>query len=212
MASLTLYGSSVADGTLTTACDMAAATGGTETSKTTTVTFSGTNFNYAEVTSQGISVVDVNAIPTTPTGNGWVYKPGAGTFATGNWSAVVTLDAHGWSGSSSTTNITIRFFKYSGGTYTSIGSLAAVSITGTSKTTYTFSASSLSSITFGASDLLYTDLWWFDGTGANGDNPVVFGSTSSSQGVANDMQVTTSSFTASSIHFNICDGYGGVFS
>lgn len=196
MASLTLRGSSVADATLTTACDMSLnTTGGVETSKTTTITFSGTNFNYAEITSQGLSVVDVSAIPATPTGKGWVYNPGAGEFALGNWSASITVDPTGWSGSSSTTTLTLRAFRYSGGAYTSIGSWSAVNVTGgTFKTTYSFPNTSFSSIVFGPNDLVYFDLWFFDGTGASGDNPVIYVSNSATTGVASDMQVTTSNF------------------
>src|ERR1041385_7971296 len=104
MAILTLYGSSIADATLTNACDMATTTGGTETSKTTTMSGSGSQV-YAEIFSQGGSVTGVTSIPATPTGHGWAYSPGAGTFANGNWSASVTLSAPAWGGNSSNTDI-----------------------------------------------------------------------------------------------------------
>lgn len=202
MASLTLYGSSVADATLTNACDMAAALGGTETSKTTTV--SGGN-NIAEILSKGGSSTTVSSIPATPTGKGWVYnKPGAGVFATANWSATITVSAAG-----SGTNMTWRAFRYDG-TYHLIGSVTSASAP-SAKTAVSFAATSFSTVTFGATDLLYFDLWWNDSGGAAADNPVVYISTSSSVGVANDFQVTTSNFTPSSTHFIICDGYGGMF-
>jgi len=195
MATLTLYGSSVADATITTACDMANTAGGTETSKTTTTT--GTSV-YAEVLSQGGTSASVSSIPTTPTGNGWVYKPGAGVFATGNWSAIDTVSSASWSGSSSTTDITRRFFRYANGVYILIGTLN-IAITGTAKTTYTYTATSMASIAFGPNDFIYSDLWWHDtNTDAGGDNPVIYESNSSSTGVANDVQITTSNFTAAS--------------
>src|SRR5215472_13162956 len=111
MATITAYGSAVLDGVLTTASDMATVTGGTETSKTTTS--SGVN-NFCEVLSQVGSTGGNASIPATPTGNGWVYnKPGAGTFATGNWSASVTFSGTNLG----TSDLTIRFFRYSSGTY-----------------------------------------------------------------------------------------------
>jgi len=207
VATQTLYGSSIADATLTTADDMATTTGGTETSKTTTT--SGTN-TYSEVFSQGGSSTGASSIPATPTGKGWVYnKPGAGTYATGNWSASVTF-----SGSSlGTSDLTIRFFRYSSGTYTQIGTINKTGVV-SAKTTYSFPATSMGTITFAANDLLYVDLWFHDTSTIGGDNPVIYVSNSATQGVANDMVVTTSNFTPSGggpTHRIICDGMGGMF-
>src|SRR5579872_4046673 len=192
MASLVLYGSDVADATLTSACDMAATTGGTETNKKTVVSLTHV---FVEITSQGSAgLSSVTAIPA-PTGLGWTYSPGAGTFATGNWSASVTLALGSAVGSNSDT--TIRFYRYSGGTYTSIGTINVGTAVPTTKTTYAFASTSMSTITFGSGDLLYVDMWFHDNqTSAHGDDPIVYESTSSSSGVANDVQVTTSSFTA----------------
>jgi len=207
MATLTLYGSDVADATLTNACGMALnTTGGTETSQTSTGT--GTH-TFQEIYSQGGSPVSVTAIPATPTGFGWIFYPGAGSFATGNWSASANIACTLGTGDT----VTMRFFKYSGGTYTSIGSLPAITITGHPKTSYSFTATSMSAVTTGASDGIYVDLWWNDPSGVVGDNPVIYESTSATAGVASDMQITTSTFTPStSTHRIICDGYGGVFS
>src|SRR5579864_6699890 len=185
---LTLYGSSVADATLTTACDMAVATGGVETSKTTTT--SGSNI-YAEILSLGGASSAVGAIPA-PTGNGWVYRPGAGTFAAENWSAVVTLS---FAGLGATSNVTIRFYRLSGGVYTSIGSILQAMATST-KQAYTFAATSMPSITFASLDLLYVDLWYHDASSTvSGDNPVVWESSTAAAGIAGDMAVTTATFT-----------------
>lgn len=185
MASLTLYGSNVSNGTLTTASSMSNTTGGTEVAVQTTVT--GTS-PYVEVVSRAATLASVTAIGS-PSGKGWVYAPGSGTFATGNWSATVTFSAT----SPGTTDVTIRFYKYSGGTYTSIGTINKTGITGT-KTAYSFAATSFSSVTFSSSDLLYCDVWWHDTSGAD-DNPNVYVSNSGTAGVVNDLVVTTSSFS-----------------
>ncbi len=214
MASLVLRGSDVADATLTNACDMSLnTTGGAETSKTTTTT----GFNiYAEFFSQGGSTTGFNAIPATPSGKGWTYQPGAGTFANAAWSATANLiETGGSSGGGDNDDITIRFFRYDG-TYHSIGTILnnTDSVT-SSKTAIAFSATTMPLVTFGSSDLLYVDLWWHDGGSIDTDNPAVYESTSSSTGVSGDMEITTSSFTASgggvTQHIACCDGFGGVF-
>src|SRR5256885_4357264 len=173
---------------------MSANTGGTETSKTSTVP--STSLTFAEILSQGGTSNAVSAIPATPTGKGWVYNPGAGTFATGNYSASITRSL---ALSGSTATLTVRFFRYSGGTYTLIGSIA-VAATATAKTTYSFGPTSMGTITFASGDLLYIDLWHKDASSnVGGDNPVIYESTSATAGVASDMQVTTSTFTASGV-------------
>jgi hypothetical protein len=137
-----------------------------------------------------------------PTGKGWVCKIGQGTVAAGNWTATATFSAVTWGGPVTppavpTTDVTIRFFKYSspGGVYTLIGT-ANVGITGISKTTYTFPAFSAPAMLFGSGDYVYVDLWWHDNNASvNGDNPSVYVSSSSTQGVANDMQIVLPTFT-----------------
>jgi hypothetical protein len=195
MAAITYYGSKVLDATLVTASDMSQTTGGTEGSSRTTTT-GGAGLIYAEICSQAQTLAGNTAIPATPTGKGWISGalPGAGSFANGNWSASVTL-ASSSNGGGAHANVTIRFFKYSGGVYTSIGTIV-VAYTQNAKKTYSFAATSMPLTTFGASDLVYVDLWWFDNNAnVGGDNPNVFLSTSATVGVANDMQVTTSVFT-----------------
>jgi hypothetical protein len=189
----TIYGSSVADGTLTTAGACSATTGGTETTKGTTGC-SGAASTYIEVRATGgAATAGVSSLPS-PSGKGWVYYPGAGTFAAGNWSAVINFaetfnfTAGSW---------TIRFYTLSGGVYTSIGTIAIASpaIT-TSKKQFSFSATSMSSVTLASGDALYFDLWLRGGGSAWGsDTLTIYESNSSSAGVANDMQVTTATFT-----------------
>jgi hypothetical protein len=170
---------------------MSTTTGGTETSKTTT--HSGSSV-YGEVWSQGnASLASVASIPATPTGRGWVSSsPGAGTFATGNWSATFTLSL-----AVTGTDFTVRVFRYSAGTYTLIGTFPVKTISTTAKTAYAFTATSFSAITFAAGDLIYTDLWLHDTANVVTDNPVVWESNSATAGVASDVQITTSTFTAS---------------
>lgn len=188
MATLTLYGSDVASAvTPTTACQMSTATGGTEVGKKSTFTGSG---QYGEFTSKGLTVNTSASIPA-PTGNGWVYAPGAGTFAAGNWSAAV-----GMAGTFLSVGETIRFYKYSSGTYTLIGSIASTTQV-QSRSTVSFASTAMATVTFAAGDLLYVDLWWFDNNSqAAGDDPTVYLSTSATAGVASDLQITTANFTA----------------
>jgi hypothetical protein len=189
--SLVLYGSSVADSTLTTACDMSSAVGGTETSKATTIV--STALTYAEIYSQGGASPPAASIPA-PTGHGWVYNPGAGTFSTGNWSASITLS----SVCCAPTNTTVRFYRLSSGVYTAIGSIVHTG-GAAAKTTYAYAATSMGTITFAGGDLLYTDLWWHDASSnVGGDNPSVYVTTSATQGKTSDMQILTPAFTSTS--------------
>src|SRR5690349_44872 len=185
-----LYGSNVLDSTLSTACVLATTSGGTEVSATTTI--ASTSNPYAEVLPRGGASTAVAALPS-PTGKGWIYFPGiAGTYAAGNWSASITH-----SSAIKGVNTVVRFYKYSSGVYTSIGTITATNTT-TAKTTYSYSATAMSAVTLGASDGIYVDLWWFDNnSNAGGDNPVIYTSNSSTVGVVNDLQITTSTFTPS---------------
>ncbi len=188
-----LYGSAVADSGLTTACDMSTSTGGAETSRTTTTT--GSNV-YAEVLSQGGTSATVTSIPATPTGHGWVFTPGAGSFAAANWQASFTMSV---AFQSATTNLTLRFFTLIGGVYTHIADIVT-NVTATAKTTWTSPATAFPLQSFATTDQLYIDAWWHDSsTNAGGDNPVFYLSNSASFGVASDLQVTTSAFTSTGI-------------
>jgi len=187
MASLVLYGSSIADSTIAAACQMAAASGGVETTKSTNNT--GAAGAYMEVTSKGLTVVPVSSIPGTPTGNGWDYLPGQGTFDVGNWSAAIQMH------NSAATDFTLRFFQYSAGIYTLIGSITTAATGGTGGVVYSFAPTAMGTLTFGATDLVYIDLWFQDATGVAGDTVTTYLSNSATAGVANDMQITTANFT-----------------
>src|SRR5215831_3155872 len=170
----TFLGSAVADANITTACDMTSVTGGTETSKQTNV--SGTNA-FFEITSQGKSIASVTAIPATPTGNGWTFTPGPGSFATGNWSITFGLQMGNATGGSST--ITLRVFKWNSGTYTLEGSSVSSPAQAFVTTRAQISIPSVSITGFStiASDQIYVDLWIDDNLGNLNDNPIIFEST-----------------------------------
>ena len=188
---------------------MANAAGGAETSKLTTAQLAAGNF--CEILSQAGTSTAFASIQA-PTGHGWVYSPGAGSFANANWTASITFATN----FNNSCVFTWRAYKYSGGVYTSLGSGTA-NQTSTAKTTYSFTITSAAAATLSSGDLIYIDLWYNDPTGVASDTVTVYVSTSSSQGVANDVQITTSNFTASGggggTHHIVCDGgFGGVFS
>jgi hypothetical protein len=193
MPTLTYYGTSIADTTLTNACVMAPNSGGTETSKLTTIP--GTSNPYAEILSQGGSSTAVAALPS-PTGHGWVFYPGAGSFAAGTWTLLVTK-------SSATKGVssTFRVYKIASGTYTSVGT-ATVTNSSTAKTTYTFSISG-SGVSTGSSDGIYIDGFHFNNNANAGtDNPTIYVGNSATAGVAGDMQLTTPTFTPAATTFD----------
>jgi hypothetical protein len=196
MSQLTYFGTSVLDSTLTTASKMVTASGGSETSKTTVLT---ANHVYGEIWSQGSAGLStVDAIPATPTGHGWIFYPGAGTFDTGTWSANITIASALWGGSGHDV-MTVRFSKWDGSSYTVLGS-GVVNASGTAKTVYSFSTSSIVTFATIATDGIYVELWWSDNNlYAVGDNPVIYISSSGIVGVANDMQITTANFSPASI-------------
>lgn len=187
----TIFGSATADATITTACDVAPTTGGVETSKVSAYT-TGTG-NYGEMYSKGNATAPTFVtVPAAPQLNGWVYRPGAGTFIAGNWSATITAATGNNLG---TWNF--RVFSHIAGTYALVGTLTAA-ITGTTKVTYTFSAVSFPAVTLGAADWMYFDLWYQDTSGLVSGSATIYESVTAISGVASDMQINTSSFTPAS--------------
>ncbi len=187
MSQLILYGSNVADAILTTACDMAAASGGTETSQTSVA--SG-GLAFFEIWSKGNAAAPSSSTQPAPTGNGWVFSPGAGSFDLGNWSATLALTTVAITAAST---FPLRFYKYSGGIYTSIGSISATLISN-ARNQYTFTATSMPATSFATGDLLYVDLWVSEASTSGGDSVQVWESNSSTAGVASDMQITTANW------------------
>ena len=189
----TFYGSSVADGTVTTACDMAKdTTGGTETTKVTTAPASGGGGQYMEMLSQGGSGTIYASLPA-PTGHGWVYTGIAGhTIPAGNWAAVINIADPSNGSAVPFGGLVIRFWKLhtSGLVYTSIGLISlSQPIIAPTKTQIYFPITSMPSMSFASGDDLYVDLFINPGGGWNSDAMTLYVSNSSSSGVANDMQV-----------------------
>jgi hypothetical protein len=184
---LVLYGSSVADSTLTTACVLSSQPGGVETSTTTIIP--ATANPYAEIRSQGGTSVAVGTLPP-PTGNGWIFFPGqSGTYTADTWAA-----KHTHSSVNAGASTTIRFYRYNTGTYTAIGSITATQSVAT-KATYNYSATIMPAVVMGASDGIYIDMWWYNNSpNAGGDNPTNFISNSAAAGVAGDIEITPAAF------------------
>lgn len=201
-----LYGSSVLDGTLTTASKMSSTTGGAESTKQTVFVAGTGGVVWGEVWSQGNGSLPGVSSQSTPTGRGWIYFPGvAGSFQVGNWSAVINAQVVQHSAVSST-YFMLRFYKYSGGNYTSIGSINSATkpfSANNTKTQISFTATSMPSISLGASDGIYVDLWWYDNASVVvGDNPTIYESNSGTAGVANYMQITTSAWSTTGVTYS----------
>jgi hypothetical protein len=188
--SFQLNGSAVADATLPNACDFSTAVGGVETSKTTIV--SGGFGAYCEVTSQGLTVTTLPSLPTTSiSGKGWAFTPGAGSFASAPWSALTNLS---FAALAPNATATIQFWRYSGGNVFLIGSIVT-SIFGIAKAVRTWTATSMPLASFATGDILYVAIYIKNGSSnANGVNPTVYESTTTANGVVNDMQVITPRF------------------
>lgn len=225
MATQTYYGSNVAATTVTTACKLSNTTGGTETQTTATTGPTDSNSNeYVQIKSQGGSSTGAASLvtPTDATFFGWMLDNTSlegGSFATGNWSGITNI-IQSTVGQLNSVSIIIRFWKRNNsGVYTSIGSIttSSVSLTG-AKQQVTFAATSFSSVSFATGDKLCidrfvqggafpTDFWQADAFKE-------YVSNSGTQGVANDLQITTSNFTAAggATKRQLSDGYGGLFS
>lgn len=196
--SLTLYGSTTASSTLSTAATLVTSTGGTSTSKTTTAP-NDSSQKYMEVLGLGGTGTTVTSLPS-PTGKGWLYDSTAleGFTLSGTIAAILRMNDS--SGFASIDLLINAWKRSSGGTYTSIGStiLSAQSMSGTA-TNYSLSASSITSTAFSTGDKLYIEHYMHpqasDGHWT-GDPIVNFSSSSSSAGIANQFQITISGLAA----------------
>lgn len=170
-------------------------TGGTEIAKTNVI--GGGSGNYAELWSQGGNTTAVASIPATPTGRGWLWPvPGAGTFGTDNWSAAFAY-ADTQSGVNGT--LTVRAFKYSGGSYTAIATLASSTFNIPSgRTVPALTPAAGTQTTVAAGDYIYIDAWAMNSSGIIGGTITVYTVTDvTAGGLANDAQTTTSHFVSS---------------
>ena len=156
---LAVYLSGQAASTMSSANQMYTTSGTPSTTyKSSTV---GTAKNYGEVTSQGTTAAwpALSSMPA-PTGHGWLLDNTSlegQTIASGNWSGTVALNL---TSGNVTANINVRLWKYSGGSYTQIGTmtLTGKTIDGTYRT-YSLPSTSLASMDFATGDKLYVDVW-----------------------------------------------------
>jgi len=225
VATQTYYGSNVASTTLATnVCKLSNTTGGTETQTTATTGPSDTNSNeFVQIKSKGGSSTGAASIatPTDGTAFGWLLDDTSlegGSFATGNWSGVTNIIQSSVGSLSTGVSMVLGLYKRSsGGVYTLIGSITTtgVSLTG-SKQQITFAATSFSTVSFAVGDKLYIHRFVKGGSfptsfwGSDAFKEYV--SNSGTQGVANDLQITTPNFTPAGLtKLRISDGYGGLF-
>jgi hypothetical protein len=186
---LILYGSNVASSTLSSACVTPTTTGGSETTATTTAPLSGDG--YLEIYSQGGAGV-LNASLPTPSGKGWLFDSTVlegQSISAGAWSATVAASDPV---PGPVAGIVVRAYKRtSAGVYSLICTLSiGATPFGTTRSTFTLSTTSASSVSFATGDKLYFDLN-INATGWASDPVVVYESSSATAGVASDMQVTT---------------------
>lgn len=198
---LTLYGTNVAATTVTTACKLATALGGTEVTVLTTAPNDGTQ-NYMEVLSQAGTSTDSASLPA-PSFKGWFLDSNLldnQTIPAGNWSATVGLDDS--AGTFSNIGMFLRFGKRSSaGVVTPIGTLTLVSqALVVSRTTYTYIATSQIAMAFAVGDRLYIDkILKPAGAGTWGADTVhIYVSSNGSAGVANDLQINTPGYAPTS--------------
>ncbi|GAC1464830.1 MAG: hypothetical protein PVS3B3_17340 [Ktedonobacteraceae bacterium] len=199
--SLTLYGTTQAATTVTTAAKLVNATGGTSSSNTTTAPNDGSQ-KYMEVLGKGGTGTTVTSIPA-PTAKGWLYDSTAleGFTLSGNISGVLSMDDS--AGFASVDFILNAYKRSSGGTYTSFGTttLTAQSMS-SSQTSYSLPSTAITSTAFTTGDKLYYELYMHpqvsDGHWS-GDPIVNFSSSSSTAGIANQFQITISGFALTAI-------------
>ncbi len=194
-ASLTTYGSSIATTTLPSAGALATTTGGTDSAITTKI---GLATGYGEMYALGYT----GAWPAfgsigSPSGNGWLHDSmllSLQTILAGNWTPTLKMRA---GAGTLTADLYVRVWAFdtANSTYTAIGTmLLAAQTINTTLTTYTFSATALPAFSFNATQRLYFDVWLnVTGNAGGGSGNTINNrlSTSSTQGVASDMQVVT---------------------
>lgn len=224
MTSLSLFGTNTAATTVTTANTLVTGTGATATTVGTRCG-SASQTGYGELHAQTFSSNwPASGSIGAASGNGWLLDATTlegQTIAAGNWTPTLNLRYFAAStGAVATADIHVRAFKRSsGGIYTQIGSdmvLSGQSI-GTSTAQFTFAASSLPLQAFNVGEKLYLDCWLNITANTNTNSTAQINvsiASSSTQGVANDMQVVTPGYspTPGGTHLRIMDGYGGVFS
>src|SRR5579875_2445445 len=158
---LSVYGTSTASTSLTTANKFVTVTGGTGTNEPQKL---GTATGYSEIYSQGTTNAwqSLGSIGS-PSGNGFLWDVTTlegQQIVAGTWNASTKMSV---STGSITADIYMRAYKWSSGsnTYTLIGTLSLTNQTlNTTLTIFTMSSASFSAMNFSTGDKLYCDIWF----------------------------------------------------
>lgn len=194
---LNVYGTNAASGTLATAAKLASALGGAATTVNTTIN---TGSGYYELLGLGGTSNAVGSLPS-PTDKGWLWDVTtleANSLQSGTYTLIIKLAVG--SGTLSATNVTVRAYKRSGGTYTSItlGASSSFTVT-TTATAQTITVTGVSLMGFVTGDKLYIDAFLQAAPVSGRTISVTVSSTSS--GVANDLEIDTPGYDTSSVNF-----------
>lgn len=192
--SLTTYGCSVASSTLATAGTLASALGGVSSTSNTII---GTNTQYIELYGLGGTGVASGASIGTPSGKGFLWDVTtleAMQLLAGTWTPTVRgrLSSH-----TCTADVILRAYKRSsGGVYTNIGTWTVTAQSwNTANTNYSPTPSSVSLVNFGVGDKLYEDVWLnITASTMTGSDSVQLAVSSTSSGLANNVQLLTPSY------------------
>lgn len=186
MTALSLYQSNDDATTITTAKKLYSSSG--SSSQTSHSTKVGTSTGYGLLVPQGDSSSAWSAAGSMPAANGKGLLFDATTLegqtiAAGNWQTVIRGNVNT---GSIVADIIVRYYKYSGGTYTSIGQTVLTAQTiGTTATDYTTVAASLSAMSFATGDKLYIDVGFNITTNSTGSGTATFSWSGFGTGVAN---------------------------
>jgi hypothetical protein len=158
---LTVYGSTNATATLATAGKLFTTASASAATLNKNLAIVANQTGYGELTFNGNSPTLVGSLPS-PSGKGFLYDS---TFLEnarlqgGTWTSVLQLQQN--TGTTITADVIVRYYKYNGGVYTSIGSNTLTGQTFNINTTYLVYAvtGTLSGASFGSGDKLYIDVW-----------------------------------------------------
>jgi len=200
---LSLYGINTSSVTLSTASTLATQTGGTATATPiTSAPSSGTSL-YMEALSQGGTGSTSASLPAQ-SGKGWLYESTVlenRKIPAGNWSAFVTVENGSRINGQTLSSMTIRFsVRSSSGVYTTIGTIALTNpFVPHSLQVFSFPATAMPGVSFGAGDKLYIDYFYQSGTGANAwasDAMAITMTFDYALGMSNNLQVATPGYEA----------------
>lgn len=192
---LSLYGTTATSSTLTTAAKLASTTGGAASSVTTTINAGN---GYYELLGLGGTSTAVGSLPA-PTGKGWLFDTTSlegQSLSSGNYTFIGKLAVG--SGTLGPATLTIRVYKRSSsGVYTAITSATTSSFTiTTTATAKSSSVTGIAGVSFSTGDKIYVDAFLNAAPGSSRN--IAFSVSSTSSGVAQDLEVDTPGYGATS--------------